>query len=115
MRITVDRNVCAGAGLCALTAPEVFDQDEEDGLVRLLMPEPRHPVGADRAVRRGDLTRAARPAGTRGRGPGVWSRGRERRCPRTGAPVRGHVGQTLSRCSRRCRGRGRSGRRGRAR
>lgn len=28
----VDRTVCAGAGLCALTAPEVFDQDE-DGLV----------------------------------------------------------------------------------
>lgn len=48
MRITVNRNVCAGAGLCALTAPEVFDQDEDDGLVRLLAPEPP-PEAAERA------------------------------------------------------------------
>ncbi|EMD26332.1 hypothetical protein C791_3461 [Amycolatopsis azurea DSM 43854] len=29
-----------GAGMCVLTAPEVFGQDEEDGRVRLLDPEP---------------------------------------------------------------------------
>jgi ferredoxin len=40
MRITADTDVCAGAGLCALTAPRVFDQGEDDGLVRVLAPEP---------------------------------------------------------------------------
>ncbi|MDT0433594.1 MULTISPECIES: ferredoxin [Streptomyces] len=39
MRMTADREVCVGAGLCALTAPEVFDQDD-DGLVTVLDPEP---------------------------------------------------------------------------
>ncbi|MFI6375040.1 ferredoxin [Streptomyces sp. NPDC050546] len=40
LRIEVDRDRCAGAGMCALTAPEVFDQDEEEGLVVLLHPDP---------------------------------------------------------------------------
>ncbi|MFF4407405.1 ferredoxin [Streptomyces sp. NPDC002536] len=35
MRITADVDRCVGAGQCVLTAPEVFDQDE-DGLVTLL-------------------------------------------------------------------------------
>ncbi|MEU8703883.1 ferredoxin [Streptomyces sp. NPDC048565] len=39
MRVTADREVCVGAGLCALTAPEVFDQDDE-GLVTVLDAEP---------------------------------------------------------------------------
>ena len=39
MRVTADRSVCVGAGLCALTAPEVFDQDD-DGLVVVLRAEP---------------------------------------------------------------------------
>ncbi|WP_216895320.1 ferredoxin [Nocardia alni] len=39
MRVTADRNVCIGAGLCALTAPDVFDQDD-DGLVAVLNPDP---------------------------------------------------------------------------
>lgn len=39
MRVTADRDVCVGAGLCALTAPEVFDQDE-DGVVTVLATEP---------------------------------------------------------------------------
>ncbi|MFJ4656970.1 ferredoxin [Nocardia sp. NPDC088792] len=39
MRVTADRNICIGAGLCALTAPGVFDQDD-DGLVELLTPVP---------------------------------------------------------------------------
>jgi ferredoxin len=42
MRVTADREVCVGAGLCALTAPEVFDQDD-DGLVKVLQSDP----GAD--------------------------------------------------------------------
>uniref|UniRef100_A0AAU2VE17 Ferredoxin n=1 Tax=Streptomyces sp. NBC_00003 TaxID=2903608 RepID=A0AAU2VE17_9ACTN len=46
MRVSADRNVCVGAGLCALTAPGVFDQDD-DGLVDVLTPDPdpnQHPA-----------------------------------------------------------------------
>lgn len=32
----IDRERCIGAGMCALTAPEVFDQDPDDGRVLLL-------------------------------------------------------------------------------
>ncbi|GEB54186.1 MULTISPECIES: ferredoxin [Streptomyces] len=39
MRVTADREVCVGAGMCALTAPQVFDQDE-DGVVTVLAAEP---------------------------------------------------------------------------
>ncbi|MFJ9411288.1 ferredoxin [Streptomyces sp. NPDC101393] len=35
MRITIDVERCVGAGQCALTAPQVFDQDE-DGIVTQL-------------------------------------------------------------------------------
>ena len=40
MKVAVDHERCRGAGLCALTAPDVFDQDEETGTVLLLDPEP---------------------------------------------------------------------------
>jgi ferredoxin len=43
MRIEVDRDVCVGSGMCAFTAPDVFEQDRL-GLVLLVDPEP----GADR-------------------------------------------------------------------
>lgn len=36
VEVRVDRELCIGAGMCTLTAPEVFDQDDEDGLVQLL-------------------------------------------------------------------------------
>ncbi|MET9291037.1 (4Fe-4S)-binding protein [Streptomyces sp. NPDC003077] len=35
MRVTADHGVCVGAGMCALTAPGVFDQDD-DGIVTVL-------------------------------------------------------------------------------
>ncbi|MFG2752929.1 ferredoxin [Streptomyces xanthophaeus] len=35
MRIDIDTGVCIGAGQCALTAPEVFTQDD-DGLGEVL-------------------------------------------------------------------------------
>ena len=35
MEVTADRDVCIGSGNCVLTAPEVFDQDD-DGLVVVL-------------------------------------------------------------------------------
>ena len=40
MRVVVDRDRCRGAGMCALTAPAVFDQSEDDGTVVVLDPEP---------------------------------------------------------------------------
>ncbi|MFE0688991.1 ferredoxin [Streptomyces xiamenensis] len=40
VRITADEQVCVAAGMCALTAPEVFDQEEHQGTVVLLAPEP---------------------------------------------------------------------------
>jgi len=40
LHIRVDRGKCCGAGMCTLNAPEVFDQDSEQGLVVVLDPEP---------------------------------------------------------------------------
>lgn len=40
MKVTIDLDKCISAGQCVLTAPEVFDQREEDGLVVLLNPSP---------------------------------------------------------------------------
>ncbi|ANY05859.1 ferredoxin [Pseudonocardia sp. HH130630-07] len=39
MRVTVDKDLCIGAGQCVVTAPDVFDQDD-DGLVELLTDAP---------------------------------------------------------------------------
>ncbi|GAA3800954.1 ferredoxin [Sphaerisporangium flaviroseum] len=50
MLVNADREICIGAGMCVLTAPDVFDQSEEDGLVLLLDPEPS--AAAEAAVRR---------------------------------------------------------------
>ncbi|WP_112137861.1 ferredoxin [Glycomyces dulcitolivorans] len=41
MRIAVDREACTSAGMCALTDPARFDQDEDDGRVVLLEAEAR--------------------------------------------------------------------------
>ena len=35
MKIEADRDVCIGAGMCVMTADEVFDQDD-DGIVVVL-------------------------------------------------------------------------------
>ncbi|MER6003641.1 ferredoxin [Nonomuraea angiospora] len=40
MKIVVDEAKCCGAGQCVLIAPEVFDQNEDDGIVILLEAEP---------------------------------------------------------------------------
>ncbi|GAA3469515.1 ferredoxin [Nonomuraea roseola] len=52
MELEADRERCIGAGMCALTAPEVFDQDLDDGRVLLLdsSPPPLHQAKARRAV-----------------------------------------------------------------
>ena len=41
MRIEVDRSRCRGAGQCALTAPDLFDQSEDDGTVVVLDDRPQ--------------------------------------------------------------------------
>lgn len=40
MKITVDTTRCCSSGVCALTAPGVFDQTDDDGTVVLLEAEP---------------------------------------------------------------------------
>jgi len=45
MRIEADREVCTSAGMCALTAPDWFDQDDRDGRV-IVLAQPGEPSGA---------------------------------------------------------------------
>jgi ferredoxin len=40
MRVSVEADKCVAAGHCVLAAPEVFDQDEDDGVVIVLDEEP---------------------------------------------------------------------------
>ncbi|WP_410672883.1 ferredoxin [Amycolatopsis sp. cmx-4-68] len=54
MQITVDTGSCVASGQCVLLAPGTFDQDEDDGTVVLLAPEP--PEGEREAVRQAELT-----------------------------------------------------------
>ena len=51
MKIEADRDVCIGAGMCVMTAEEVFDQGD-DGIVVVLEVEvpPEHADAAARAV-----------------------------------------------------------------
>ncbi|MEU6794619.1 ferredoxin [Nonomuraea wenchangensis] len=50
MEIKADTTVCIGAGMCALTAPELFDQSEDEGTVLVLRREV--PVEMEDTVRR---------------------------------------------------------------
>lgn len=43
MRIEVDQDTCVGSGQCVLTAPDVFDQRDDDAIVELLDPTPPAP------------------------------------------------------------------------
>ncbi len=40
MKANVDRDLCAGCGVCAETCPEVFEMDEDDVAVVKLDPIP---------------------------------------------------------------------------
>ena len=40
MRIEINRSKCIAAGQCVLKAPQVFDQDEQDGIVILRTENP---------------------------------------------------------------------------
>ncbi|MFC1408919.1 ferredoxin [Streptacidiphilus sp. N1-12] len=49
MRVSVDTDRCCSSGQCVAAVPEVFDQDEDEGLVLLLDAEP--PVQRQASVR----------------------------------------------------------------
>ncbi|MBN9624477.1 MAG: (4Fe-4S)-binding protein [Actinobacteria bacterium] len=49
MKVVADLEVCIGAGVCILTAPAVFDQNAEDGRVKVLVDEV--PADEERLVR----------------------------------------------------------------
>jgi ferredoxin len=40
LRVAVDEDLCVGAGLCVLSSSDVFDQRDEDGVVKLLQVYP---------------------------------------------------------------------------
>ncbi|MCX5138811.1 MULTISPECIES: ferredoxin [unclassified Streptomyces] len=40
MRVIVDKERCVAAGSCVITSPAVFDQNDEDGKVVLLIETP---------------------------------------------------------------------------
>jgi len=42
VKVTIEADKCVGAGLCVLSAPDVFDQREDDGVVILLNENPGH-------------------------------------------------------------------------
>lgn len=48
MKVSIARDRCVGAGRCVVAAPEVFDQDDDDGIAVLLTDSP--PPGARAAV-----------------------------------------------------------------
>lgn len=41
MKVIVETGKCVAAGHCVVAAAEVFDQDEDDGVVKLLDDQPR--------------------------------------------------------------------------
>jgi ferredoxin len=40
MKVFLDQSKCVGSGQCVMTAPDVFDQREDDGISVLLNPTP---------------------------------------------------------------------------
>ncbi len=47
MKIVVDKDKCIASGQCVLTAPDVFDQRDEDGVVVLLDADPPAELAVD--------------------------------------------------------------------
>ncbi|PTA45211.1 ferredoxin [Micromonospora sp. RP3T] len=52
MHVAADTEKCISSGHCAMAAPEVFDQDEETGIVRLRTDHPaaEHEAGVHDAA-----------------------------------------------------------------
>lgn len=47
MKVTVDTDKCIASGQCVMTAPDVFDQRDEDGIVVLRNANPPAELAAD--------------------------------------------------------------------
>jgi ferredoxin len=47
MKVIIDQDRCIGAGQCVLSAPDVFDQRDEDGIVVLLKENPPEELHED--------------------------------------------------------------------
>lgn len=47
MQVSVDQDRCCSSGQCVLAAPDVFDQNDDDGLVTLLLHRPGTGLAAD--------------------------------------------------------------------
>jgi ferredoxin len=52
MKISVETDKCVGAGQCAMVAPAVFDQNDDDGVVIVLeeSPGPEHAADVEEAA-----------------------------------------------------------------
>ena len=74
MHVRVDQARCVASGNCVLTAPEVFDQRVEDGIVVLLDPSP--PAELAERVRRAECAAARRASSA-----STTRRGCAPRCP----------------------------------
>ena len=55
LKLEIVHDRCQGAGLCALTAPELFDQDDEAGLIVVLDDSPQGVEQQDAARRASTL------------------------------------------------------------
>ncbi|MEU8181964.1 ferredoxin [Micromonospora sp. NPDC049044] len=53
-RVTIERGRCTGAATCVSMSPDIFDQDQDDGMVLLLIDE----VGPDRVEELRDVVAA---------------------------------------------------------
>lgn len=47
MKVIIDQEKCVSAGQCVLSAPDVFDQRDEDGTVVLLAENPADELADD--------------------------------------------------------------------
>jgi ferredoxin len=47
VKVTVDRDACVSSGMCVMNAPEVFDQDDVEAVVVLLVEEPGAELAED--------------------------------------------------------------------
>ncbi|HEV7468824.1 MAG: ferredoxin [Pseudonocardia sp.] len=50
MRVSLQKDLCIGAGQCVLAAPAVFDQDEDGTVVPLADPPPAEEAEAVRSA-----------------------------------------------------------------
>jgi ferredoxin len=47
VKVTVDQDRCVSSGMCVMSAADVFDQRDDDGVVELLVSEPGAELAED--------------------------------------------------------------------